>query len=465
MANYNELKSSIEQQIRTNGQQQITGDILQEILLGMLDYSAGGYDPADVVYGVEWDVTNPDPAMTRIGNMALHLQLPIQSRMKGCLLNDDGEVVEYLNPTNWNAHTLDGSRGQVMVEIPAHYRMFETEGNMRRCKLSEYPLPGFHLVPKMYISAYEATVQRSTTKLCSVVNTNADYRGGNNNADWDGTYRTLLCRPATMISRTNFRDYARNRNGEATAEWNCQDYNAYKAVFWLYYVEYANRNCQLAFNAEKDANGYAQGGLGNGVTTMSDSDWSSYFSYYPFVPCGHTNELGNGSGEVAYDVKQADDSILVTVYANRYRGVENPFGHIWKWVDGLNIQVNPTAENGGNNTSKVYVTEDPASYNDSNYDGYTMRGLETRASGYVMELVFGELGDIMPARVGGGSTTFWADYHYTNIPEGEALRGVLFGGAASSGADVGFASARSTYAPTMTSAGIGSRLCFIPANS
>ncbi|MBQ1952666.1 MAG: hypothetical protein II345_06930, partial [Alistipes sp.] len=117
MANYNELKASIEQQIRSNGNQEITGDILQGILLGMLDYAAGGYEENGVMYGVEWDVTNPDPAMTRIGNMTLHRLLPIQNRMKGCLLNDDGEVVEYLNSTNWNTHALDGSRGQVMVEL------------------------------------------------------------------------------------------------------------------------------------------------------------------------------------------------------------------------------------------------------------------------------------------------------------------------------------------------------------
>ena len=464
MANYNELKASIEQQIRSNGNQEITGDILQGILLGILDYAAGGYEESDVMYGVEWDVTNPDPAMTRIGNMTLHRQLPIQNRMKGCLLNDDGEVVEYLNPTNWNAHALDGSRGQVMVELPEHYRKFETEGNIRRCKMSEYPLPGYHSVPKMYISAYEATVQRSTTKLCSVVNTDADYRGGNNNSAWDGTYRTLLGRPATVISRTNFRNYARKRKS-STTEWNCQDYNAYKAVFWLYYVEYANRNCQLAFNAEKDANGYAQGGLGNGITTVGIMAWGEYNNYYPFVPCGHTDELGNGSGEVAYEALNEDGSVWATVYANRYRGIENPFGHIWKWTDGINIKISPTEENGGDNTSKVYVADNPANYKDTGYDGYAVQGLEARTEGYVRQLVFGEQGDIMPAVVGGGSTTYWADNHYTNIPTSEALRGVLFGGQSHNGAIAGFGYAASHLDPSNTNADIGSRLCFIPQNS
>lgn len=432
-------------------------------LLEIIDnYIKGLYLEDWLAYGVEWEIASSSTTKYRIGNTHLHKSLPIQSRMKGCLLDDNGDVVEYLNPTDWNAHTLDGTKGQVMVEIPQHYRKFETVGTTRRCKISEYPLHGYHLVKKMYISAYEATVQRSTTNLCSVKNTDADYRGGNNNTAWDGTYRTLLGRPATAISRTNFRSYARKRK-TTTTEWNCQDYNAYKAIFWLYVVEYANSNCQLAFNAEKDANGYAQGGLGNGVTTMSSANWSTYFSYYPFVPCGHTDELGNGSGEVAYEVPKDDGTVLATVYANRYRGVENPFGHIWKWTDGINIKISPTEENGGDNTSKVYVADDPANYNDRNYDGYSMRGLETRDNGYVKELIFGEFGDIMPAAVGGGSTTYYADYHYTNIPTAEALRGVLFGGAAERGASAGFGYARSDCAPSLTGASIGSRLCFIPA--
>lgn len=434
------------------------GETKQAKLAGLLPYLE-----QQCAYGIEWNTAVSSAAATRIGSTDLHKSLPIQSRLRGCLLDDDGNVVEYLNPTNWKAHTLDGSRGQVMVEIPQHYRKFETVGTIRRCKISEYPLPGYHSVPKMYISAYEATVQRSTTKLCSVVNTDADYRGGNNNSAWDGTYRTLLGRPATVISRTNFRNYARKRKS-STTEWNCQDYNAYKAVFWLYYVEYANRNCQLAFNAEKDANGYAQGGLGNGITTVGSTAWSEYNNYYPFVPCGHTDELGNGSGEVAYEALKEDGSVWATVYANRYRGIENPFGHIWKWTDGINIKISPTEENGGDNTSKVYVADNPANYKDTGYDGYAVQGLEARTEGYVRQLVFGEQGDIMPAVVGGGSTTYWADYHYTNIPTSEALRGVLFGGIATYGAAAGFGCARSLNAPSAASADVGSRLCFIPQN-
>ena len=61
------------------------------------------------------------------------------------------------------------------------------------------------------------------------------------------------------------------------------------------------------------------------------------------------------------------------------------------------------------------------------------------------------------------STTYFCDSHYTNIPTSTTLRGVLFGGRASYGANAGFACAYSRNAPSAANARIGSRLCFIPA--
>lgn len=420
------------------------------------------YLEENCAYGIEYDVTVSSPECTRIGNMELHKSLPIQSRMKGCLLADDGTVTEYLNPADWRGNTRDGSRGQVMVELPMYYRKFETEGNKRRVKISEYPLPGYHQVRKKYVSAYEATVQRSTTTLCSVVNEDADYRGGNNNAEWDGTYRTLLGRPATSISRTNFRNYARKRKS-ATKEWNCMTYDIQKDLFWLFIIEYATLNSQKAFNSAKDSNGYAQGGLGSGVTNLNSTKWSAFNGYYPFVPCGYTDELGNGTGEVEFSMPEEYDSAGLTVKVARYRGIENPFGHLWQWTDGINVRISPTTENGGDGLSKVFVTDNPEYFNDSNYNNMSHVGNEARAEGYVKSVIFGEGGEIMPDVVGGGSTTYFCDYHYTNIPTSEALRGVLFGGYAANGARAGFGYAHSNNAPSNSHAYLGSRLCFIPA--
>ena len=76
-------------------------------------------------------------------------------------------------------------------------------------------------------------------------------------------------------------------------------------------------------------------------------------------------------------------------------------------------------------------------------------------------MIFGEFGDLIASVVGGGSTTYWCDYFYTNIGS-NALRGVLFGGNADSGDRAGFGCADTRNAPSNTHAAVGSRLCFIP---
>lgn len=408
-----------------------------------------------VMYGIEFDTSVSSPDCTRIGNPNLHRTLPVHSLMRGCLLNDDGVVQKYLNSSSWTAETRDGSAGQVMVEVPEHWMRYETDGNKRRVKLSNVAIAGYTRIPRYYISAYEAAVQRSASKLCSVVNTSADYRGGANQADWDGTYRTLLGRPVTSITRTNCRTYARNRKAGST-EWNCMTYAAQKDLYWLFAIEYATLNSQKAFNAAKDSNGYAQGGLGDGVSTLDSTRWSNFNGYHPFVPCGHTDTLGNGTGQVAFAMPSQYGTTL-TVQVPRYRGIENPFGHIWAWTDGINVQIEP-----GNGLSKVYTCNDPAKFNDSNYDGYSHVGNEARTEGYVKSVIFGRDGEIMPDAVGGSSTTWFCDYHYTSIPGSTTLRGVFFGGIAHYGASAGLVCATSNGAPSFSHPNVGSRLCFYP---
>lgn len=92
-----------------------------------------------------------------------------------------------------------------------------------------------------------------------------------------------------------------------------------------------------------------------------------------------------------------------------------------------------------------------------------MRGNLPRKEGYVKKMILGEDGEIMPLEVGAGSTTYFCDYFYTNIPaSGVSERGVLFGGYANTGAYAGFVSAHTNNTATGTSAAIGSRLCFYP---
>lgn len=417
----------------------------------------------DFYYGIEWDTTVSNPVPTRIGKAELHAELPVQSLIRRCVLKTDGTVNYYLNANdstkrdNGAAANLSGADGQVMVELPDCYARFEMDGTKRRALISTQALPGFHKWNKAYISAYEATVQRSTNTLMSVVNTDADYRGGNNTSGWDGTYRSLLGRPATNISLTNFRTYA--RQGRST-EWNCNVYQLHKELWWFFAIEYCNFNSQAEYTAALDANGYHQGGLGAGVTQISD--WNGYNSYNPFVPCGTTNSLGNRTGVVTYNAMASDgETVYYAAPVPSYRGVENPFGHIWKWTDGCLCNIQSEAAGG---VSMFYVCDNPANFASSISANYDYRGDLPRSNGYVKEVFLGEYGEIMPLSIGGGSTTYFCDNFYTDIPgSGSATRGVLFGGDAGYGASAGFVCAATVYTPTHSVAFVGSRLCFIPA--
>ena len=419
--------------------------------------------PYDYYYGIEWDITVSNSKPTRIGKMELHKELPLQNMMRNCILNDDGSVAYYLHANdstkqdNGAAADLTGASGMMETELPDMYVRFETDGNKCRHLQSTEPLPGFHLWRKGYIGSVEATVQRSTNKLASVCSTDVDYRGGNNNASYDGTYRSFLGLPATSISLNDFRTKARKRG---STEWNCNLYRLQKMMWWLFAVEYANFNSQADFNAALDENGYHQGGLGAGVTTWDDTSWNNYNGYYPLVPCGVTNSLGNHTGTVDYNVIGSDGATLKTFAVPRYRGIENPFGHIWKWTDGCKCIIQSEASGA---LSKFYVCDDPAKFTSSGTTNYDYRGNLPRSGGYVKALILGEDGEIMPLAVGGGSTTYFCDYFYTNIPtSGESERGVLFGGGAFHGATAGFVFASTNTSPSIASAFLGSRLCFDP---
>lgn len=407
-------------------------------------------------YGVEWDMASSSPDGKRVGNMQLHRELPVQSKMRRCLLDRDGGVKEYLdNELSWGGSYLDYA---VMTEIPEHWYKLYFNGTKFRKMLSEIPLPGYKHVDKFYISTYEARMYRTDNLLCSAAGASklsdpnsTNFRGGDNTAEWDDTYRSLLGRPVTNLTRDQFRQAARKRG----SGWEMYTYNAHKILFWLFAVEYATLDSQKPFNAQKDANGFAQGGLGPGPTQMTD--WTNFNNTNPLIPCGYTNEFGNGSGEKAYVVKNASGGTHATLMANRYRGIENPFGHIWKYTDGANIQVTT----GDAGLSILWTTDDPSNFSDTSYTGYDKKGNICRTNGYAKKMLLGEDGDIVATEVGGSSSTYWCDYYYTNT-SANRMQVVLVGGYADGRSYAGLAYVYTPNAPSDAYRDVGSRLCFFP---
>lgn len=405
-------------------------------------------------YGVEWDTASSSPDGVRVGNMQLHRELPIQSKMRMCEVDRLGAVTAA--SVSGMVQRLDGS---IMTEIPEHWYKLYTNGTKFRMMLSEIPLPGYNHIDKFYISTYEACISRSEGKLWSenlyaYSDGNSslnNLRGGDNTSDWDGTYRSLLKRPVTNLTRDQFRQAARKRG----SGWEMYTYGAHKTLFWLFAVEYATLNSQKPFNAQKDANGFSQGGLGEGASQMTD--WVNFNNTNPLIPCGYTNEFGNGSGEKAYVVKNASGGTHATLMANRYRGIENPFGHIWKYTDGANIQVTT----GDAGLSILWTTDDPSNFSDTSYTGYDKKGNICRTNGYAKRVLLGEDGDIVVTEVGGSSSTYWCDYYYTYALINRMLM-VRVGGDADRALDAGLTCVAANLAPSDGSRNSSSRLCFFP---
>lgn len=415
-------------------------------------------------YGIEKDFRIETSEAIRVGNPDLHRDLPIHNLMRGCLLNDNGDIVEYLPENDWTTATRDGSKGQVMVHIPAHYRKFYTkdEGNIIGVRISLYPIEGYHYVPDMFISAYEAALDRVNNKLCSVVNDSPEFRGGNNQSAWDNTYKSLLGRPCTQINRIEFQTYARNRGN---VYWNEYLYQCHQTLCWLYVIEYANFNCQLPYNGQLTSNGYHQGGLGIGVTDLISTEWNNFNSYYPFIPCGYTDSLGNKTGAIDYTLYNEDRTILKTMSVPRYRGIENPFGHIWKLLEGVNVIISADVANGGNGLSKIYVCDDLSNFSDTSVDDYTYIGNLARNDGNIKTLVFGENGCIFPLSIGGTSTYPIGDYIHTTIPSsGEELIISLVGNISINKMYSGLFSFFTFNTPRYKSSYFGTRLCYVKNN-
>lgn len=407
-------------------------------------------------YGVEWDMASSSPDGKRVGNMQLHRELPVQSKIRGCVLDNSGGVKKYLGASSWSQEdmSIDYLLEAIMAEMDRFWIRFYIKGLKFGCMMSDTPMPGYTYINKRYMSAFEGGIDRPSMTLLSaygVGSTNVNRRGGDNTADWDGTYRSLLGRPVTNLTRDQFRQAARKRG----SGWEMYTYNAHKILFWLFAVEYATLDSQKPFNAQKDANGFAQGGLGPGPTQMTD--WTNFNNVNPLIPCGYTNEFGNGSGEKAYVVKNASGGTHATLMANRYRGIENPFGHIWKYTDGANIQVTT----GDSGLSILWTTDDPSNFSDTSYTGYNKKGNICRTNGYAKKMLLGEDGDIVATEIGGSSSTYWCDYYYT-YTSANRMQVVLVGCGADDGSGAGLAYVGTGGAPSDAYRNVGSRLCFFP---
>lgn len=410
---------------------------------GTSTYSALGYI-FDAPMGIQWNQSTD--TYVRTGNLAGKTLavgdafLPIHSRIRGCVMLDSGAVSYYLKSTDWaykedgTSSVLTGADGQVMVEIPKFYYKYTGSSDIHNWSISSSPLSGYSVHPAFikngvevenrYIAAYEGVLYDTS---------GAAYTNGNSGQTKDFTASTgdKLSSVSGKLAVTNgtraqFRTIAFNRG----TGWRQLDCDLVHAIEVLFLIEYGSF--------------YSQSVFGSGISNVAD--WNAYNNYYPIVPSGMGNGIGNATGQNA----AADSATAATVAASgysKYRGIENFFGHIWKFVDGINI-----------NSNVPYISNNSLSWTDDTVVNYTPIGVTLAATTEYQKTLVYSSRVMLPATVGGGadSSHYITDYYWI----GTGWRVAVFGGTSSSGSNCGFWYWYLSYGSGDSDSNIGARLAF-----
>lgn len=400
-------------------------------------------------YGVSWSETSSNPDCIRIGNMDMHRSLPIQSMMKPFAFQTQSLYKDQFVPMKENfseamyGHVNNGEAGQVaptvnvMIKIPEFWYVDDyTPGTKtHNLKICPHAKPGWYHHKEAYVSAYEAFNFNNEGRLVSM--------------------RSVV--PTVNFNRTNGRTWARANGFDGEAKWNLYTYEEHRAICHLFLVEYATRNSQKAVNTELTPEGFRQGGLGSGCTTGTATingaqTWS-------FMPTGSSDSLGSGSGEVTVTIQQTDQSgsntSTITRKCNRYRGIENPFGHVWKHTDDVISKYEAPYRT-------WYKSVKPDQFATNKNNSYKpLCSVDNVNTGYKTEIKATPACDFFSMFVSGGSeTTYWCDYNWDNTDASEHC--LLIGGGSGDGGWAGLFALASGAGVGYSGAAVGSRLTYLP---
>ena len=333
-----------------------------------------------VAYGVEWnsatDTYLRTGAASGVANSTSYAGA-IQTQMRRCVLNANGTVKYYLHPTDstkkadGTAAIINGTDGNVMVEIPKFWYKYEHVSGVHKWSISDGNHgPDYEVHPAFIRGGVEKDYRYYPA-----------YEGFNLSGKLiSGSGRI----PTVSQTRAQFRILAA-ANG---AGWSQIDWNLLVAVQLLYLTEYADFNSQAMIGRGNDAG----------------SDYT--------MTTGGSNSIGNASS-----LSTNNDTWM------SYRGIENWYASMFKFIDGVNVQ-----------ERKYFINSNPATFADDVFTGdYVDSGITSVATnGYVSNLVPSKKGFVASA-VAGSDSTYIPDYFYQAA--GSMI--VLFGGYAGAGLAAG----------------------------
>lgn len=381
---------------------------------------------------------------------------------KRCNVSDDGTITAYYGDENY---AEDGSNGQVMVYQPAFYYKvvpLKLEKNtdsgigyhLRKANyyVSSKPKTGFKLHPAFYdengnainyilFSADEGSMYDVSTQ--AYVNDGVDTDTAIEAGD-------LLCSVAGKkpisglkkpLNKINLETMAQNRG----SGWHLETIHATSANQLLMMIELGIMNSQT--------------GVGQGVVNIADNS-----SYNCSSLTGSTASLGNGTGQATETINEIGG--IETTYntsgkvAVTYRGIENPWGNLWKHIQGVNIWGDGTMGGG-----QPYIANNFTFNETKHSDNYKPAGFTlANSSGWINAIGYGsEEYDwlFMPSEIGGSSALPVGDYSYES-KNLNSYRIATLGAGSIYGANAGGFSWRCDYGPNYRARNVGGRLVYIP---
>lgn len=381
--------------------------------------SAQGYyvrvESLTSVFGVSWDSSNPSTALTRLtkandpnklvtvdittepvpavgtgsGSSPFDNYMPWMGMEEYNIINTSGKV---LNKKGESGFTRTNISVPVMVKIPEFYYKIEKSGSIFRYYVADGPVDGLSLHPGSgdnYLGRYEAGEASSGTMGLIL-------------ASYSGTT------PSVSKTRSTFRDYARNM----ASGFQLYDFAAWCAVGLLYRVEYADWDSQ-----EK---------IGPGIV----NDTAAHKTGETDAMVYHTGRAHSGDNA-----------------AVQYRGIENPWGNVWEWIDGINVF-----------GQSVYICTDPEIYTDDTDTNYPYSNIKLPTSGWIKELGFSSVFPwaFIPNANGGSSISYIPDYVYSST----GWRMLMVGGYRTDSSNAGLFCFNASNTSNTGGGGIGTRLQF-----
>ena len=382
--------------------------------------SAQGYyvrvESLTSVFGVSWDSSQPSTALTRLtkandpnklvtvdittepvpavgtgsGSSPFDSYMPWMG-MEECTLNNaTGKVSSKKGDPGFKRTSIDRP---VMVKIPEFYYKIERVGSIFRYYIADGPVDGLSLHPGSgdnYLGRYEAGEASSGT-LGFIL------------ASYSGTT------PSVSKTRSTFRDYARNM----ASGFQLRDIAAWCAYDLLYLVEYADWDSQKK--------------IGPGIV----NDTAAHKTGETDAMVYHTGRANSGDNA-----------------AVQYRGIENPWGNVSEFIDGINVY-----------GQSVYICTDPEIYTDDTDTNYPYSNIKLPTSGWTKGLGLSTNFPwaYLPNEVGGSGSTFIPDY-VTHLSQGWQV--LVVGGYYSDGSYAGLFRFGSNYTSLESNSTIGARLQF-----